>query len=93
MGSTIKTNTQFIAMWGHVLVFIFFFLKMIMFNTDKNWGKSYFDPMKVGLEIGIYFLASIFLVCYLKLCTFFRAEIPLLSISFQQLDIWFKVFK
>ena len=49
--------------------------------------------MKVGLEIGIYYLAGIFVVCYLKLRTFFNAEIPLLSISFQQLDIWFKVFK
>ena len=80
-------------MWGYVLVHIFFFLKMIMFNTDKNWGKSYFHTMKVGLEIGIYYLAGIFVVCYLKLRTFFNAEIPLLSISFQQLDIWFKVFK
>lgn len=70
-----------------------FILKVIMLKTNKNWGKSYFHTMKVELEIGIYFLAGIFVVCYLKLCTFFNAEIPLLSVSFQKLDIWFKVFK
>lgn len=30
MGSTVKTNTQFIATWVHVLVFIFF-----LFENDN----------------------------------------------------------
>lgn len=58
--------------------------------NGKNWDKRRFCTMMVGLQIGICFLACICAVCYLKLCTFFQAEIPLLLICFQELEQWFK---
>lgn len=67
-----------------------FHLNIIMLNVVKNWGKRQFYTMMVGLQIGIRFLACICAVCYLKLCTFFQAEIPLLLICFQELEQWFK---
>lgn len=58
----------------------------------RMWDKRHFYTVMVGVQSGIYFLASIFAVRYLKLYTFFHAETPLLVVYFQELEICFKYF-